>query len=130
MDKDELETRLKGWADEYGGGRYENIGFQSRNMLKTLIDHKGFVPDSRGFIPIPIKSAADEIEAIVRGMETGSYLKQARVLRCDYFLPNAPIETRLKNLNRIGISASRAGYYDYLAQAKAYVAGALMKAVA
>jgi hypothetical protein len=130
MDRAELERRLKGWAEEYGGGRYENIGYHSRNMLQTLVEHRGFVPDSRGFIPVPIRSAADEVEQVVNRMEADGWFKQGRVLRCDYFLPNIPMATRLTNLRRIGIQTSRAGYYDFLAQAKAFVAGALVKAVA
>jgi len=34
-----LDERLKNWADEYGGGKYENIGYQSKNMLQTLMEH-------------------------------------------------------------------------------------------
>jgi hypothetical protein len=130
MDRAELERRLKGWAAEYGGGRYENIGYQSRNMLQTLVEHQGFVPDSRGFIPIPIRSAADEVEQTVNRMEADGWYKQGRVLRCDYFLPNIPMDVRLRNLRHIGVQTSRAGYYDFLAQAKAFVAGALTKVVA
>ena len=130
MNRAELELRLEGWAQEYGGGRYENIGFASRNLLQTLIEHGGFVPDSRGFVPVSIRSAADEVEAVVREMESGDYFKPGRVLRCDYFLPNVPMDVRLKNLKRVGISTSRAGYYDLLAQAKAYVAGALREVAA
>jgi hypothetical protein len=130
MDRAELERRLKGWAEEYGGGRYENIGYQSRNMLQTLVEHQGFVPNSRGFIPVPIRSAADEVEQTVNRMEADGWYKQGRVLRCDYFLPNIPMDVRLRNLRRIGVQTSRAGYYDFLAQAKAFVAGALTKVVA
>lgn len=124
---DELESRLRGWASEYGGGRYENVGWSGHNLLQTLIEHKGFVPSARGFIPIPIRSAADEVEAVVCDMERGNYFRQGRVLRCEYFVPNAPMEVRLQNLKRTGISMSRAAYYDSLAQAKAYVAGAISK---
>lgn len=127
MQRHELETRLKGWADEYGGGKYEHVGWHSRNMLQTIIEHEGFIPDSRGYIPVPIRSAADEVEQAVNRMEADGWFKQGRVLRCDYFLPNAPMDTRFRNLRAIGIQLSRASYYDHLAQAKAYVAGALQK---
>jgi hypothetical protein len=130
MDKATLEARLKGWAEEYGGGRYEHVGWHSRNLLQTLVEHQGFVPNARGFIPIPIRSAADEVETLVVRMEAAEYYRQGRVLRCDYFLPNLPMDVRLRNLRQIGIQTSRAGYYDLLAQAKAYVAGALAHAMA
>jgi hypothetical protein len=130
MDKKALEGRLENWAEEYGGGRYEDIGYASRNILQTLIEHKGFIPSSRGFIPIPIRSMADEVESAVRLMESLRYFRQGRVIRCEYFIRTAPMEVRLSNLKRIGISTSRAGYYDYLAIAKAFVAGKLAKEAA
>jgi len=127
IDRESLEIRLNGWVQEYGGGRYENIGYPSSNILKTLIDHEGFIPSSRGFVPIPIRSAADEVEAAVKEMEKSDWLRCARVLRSDYFLPNVPIEVRLRNLQREGVHLSRTSYYEHLAQAKAYLAGALMR---
>lgn len=130
IDKTELEGRLKAWADEYGGGKYENVGWHSRNLLQTLVEHQGFVPSARGYIPVPIRSAADEVEQAVREMEAGDWYRQARVLRCDYFLPNLPVEVRLKNMRQIGLPMSRAGYYDLLAQGKAFISGRLSRAIA
>lgn len=129
IDRTELEARLKGWAQEYGGGKYENVGWHSRNLLQTLIEHKGFIPNGRGYVPVPIRSAADEVEQIVNEMESGGYYKQGRVVRCDYFLPNVPMDVRLRNLKHIGVDMSRASYFDHLAQAKALITGALRKAV-
>lgn len=130
IEKQALEARLLAWAEEYGGGKYANVGWSGRNLLATLIEHEGFVPDARGFIPIPIRSPADEVESVVIGMETGGWLRQAKVLRCDYFQPTLDIESRLRSMRAIGFSMSRTAYYDLLTQAKAYVAGALSKAVA
>ncbi len=130
MDKKQLDARLQNWAEEYGGGRYENIGYASQNILQTLIEHKGFVPSSRGFVPVPIQSAADEVESAVRMMESIGYFRPGRVLRCEYFVQRAPIEVRLSNLRRIGISISRAVYYDYLAIGRAFVAGQLTRNIA
>ena len=125
LGKDELKSRLIAWAQEYGGGRYENIGYSSRNMLAVLIAHKGFIPDSRGFIPVPIRTAADEVEDAVADMEKGGMFKPGRVVRCEFFLPHAPEEERLGYLKRIGIPMSRAGYYIYLGQGMAFLAAAL-----
>ncbi|KRC35099.1 MULTISPECIES: hypothetical protein [unclassified Lysobacter] len=130
MDRRKLDARLEAWAAEYGGGRYEEIGYPSRNILKTLIEHEGFVPSARGYIPTPIYTAADEIEAAVRGMDEIGYGRQAHVLRCEYFMPDAHMELRLTNLAQVGVKISRAGYYDYLAIAKAYIAGQLNRAAA
>lgn len=121
----QLEARLVAWAEEYGGSRYANVGWSGHNSLSTLIEHQGFMPDSRGFIPIPIRSPADEVEQVVRSMEKGAWERQAKVLRCDYFHPTWAIDVRLRAMVAAGFPMSRAGYYDLLAQAKACVAGAL-----
>lgn len=124
---DELEARLVAWAKEYGEGRGPGIGWSGQNLLQTLVDHRGFVPNSRGYVPVPIHTGADEVETIVRGMEATGWYRCAQALRCDYNRPNISIEQRLQMMRRIGLAMSRAGYYDYLAQAKAFVAGALFR---
>lgn len=130
IDRTALESRLRNWAEEYGGSKYANVGWPGRNMIQTLVEHQGFVPDARGFIPVPIRSLADDVEAVVREMEQGDYHRQAKALRCDYFQPSMAIDVRLQRMRAIGLPMSRAGYYDLLAQAKAFVAGALSRAEA
>lgn len=130
IDSMELENRLKNWAQEYGGGRYPNVGWQGRNLIQTLIEHKGFVPSSRGYIPVPIRSAADEVEKIVRDMEQSDMARQASALRCDYFMPNIPVSDRLRRMTKRGHPMSRAAYYDVLSQGKSYLRGALSRAEA
>lgn len=125
MIESDLQERLKNWAQEYGGGRTQYIGFNSRNLLQVLIDHKGEVPSSRGYIPVPTQTAADDIEEIVVAMQIGGRFKIAMVLRCEYFNPHAPIEQKLARLRDIGLPMSRAGFYNFLKEAVAYVDGAL-----
>lgn len=125
IDGIELERRLLGWAQEYGGSKYANVGWQGINLLQTLVDHKGFVPSTRGYIPVPIRSAADEVEAIVRRMEEADMARYARVLRCDYFLPNISVDDRLRKMRRVGFGMSRSIYYSVLDGAKLYVRGEL-----
>lgn len=125
IDSIELERRLLGWAQEYGGGRYANVGWQGINLLQTLVEHKGFVPNSRGYVPVPIRSAADEVESIVRDMEDGDMRRYAKVLRCDYFLPNLSVDERLQKMRRAGFGMSRASYYAVLDGAKMYLRGEL-----
>lgn len=119
-----IEELLTSWAQEYGGGNNPGLDFPSRSPLQTVIDHHGFSPSSAGFIPIPIRTKADEIEIIVREMATGEYRKQAHILCCDYFNPGFAIDQRIDILRRAGIQVSRAGYYEGLSIAKAYVWGA------
>lgn len=130
LGKSDLESRLIAWAKDYGGGRYENIGFSSRNLLQTLIEHGGFVPDARGFSRAPVKTSADEVDDAVREMESGGMFKQGRVLRCEYFLYDSGEDVKLRNLRSIGLPMSRAGYYIYLGQAKAFLSAALTRKAA
>lgn len=123
----ELEERLVQWGKEYGGKDNPRIGWPSQSTLQTVSDHHGFAPGGAGFIPIPIRTAADEVEAIVRQMEEEGYFRPGRVLRCDYFQPNWAMDQRLTHLRKIGLPMSKAGYYDYLNVAKAYVHGALRR---
>ncbi|WP_052688066.1 hypothetical protein [Xanthomonas sp. MUS 060] len=125
MDKKLLESRLVQWAEEYGGGRYENIGYQTQNVLQSLVEHKGFLPGGSSYRPILINTPGDEVESAVRAMESSGYLRPAHTLRCEYFLKKAPIEVKLSKLRRIGVDIKRPTYYDYLSIAKAFVAGKL-----
>lgn len=115
-----VEQRLQQWAREYAdcpGGNW--------TILARLIDHKGFVPDSRGYTPVPINTLADEIEQIVNGMGKIGLRRQALVLRCEYFDRHSPDIARLDHLRELGESMSRTGYYDALNLGRAYIAGKL-----
>lgn len=127
MDRKQLELRLTNWAEEYGGGRYEDIGYPGRNMLQSLVEHRGFLPSSGGFIAVPINTPADEVEDTVRCMEASGYDRPGLVLRCEYFLVESAMETKLANLARVGVAIKRPTYYDYLAIAKAFVMGQLSR---
>lgn len=130
MDKKQLEARLVQWAEEYGGGRYEDIGFASRNVLQSLIEHQGFVPSGGGYRGILVNTPGDEVQSAVLAMEAFGYVRPARTIRCEYFLKSAPLELKLQNLRRVGIDIKRPTYYDYLAIGKAFVMGQLSKEMA
>ena len=122
---DELERRLTNWAQEYGGGRYEHVGWHSRSVLAALIEHKGEIPNSRGYIPIPTQTQADEVECVVRRMAPAGLYRAECVLRCEYFMYHSAEESKLCSLRAIGMPLGRSAYYSELARAKAFVAGAL-----
>lgn len=119
----DLEARLVEWADEYRGGRYENIGYASQNILQTLIDHKGFVPSSRGFVPVATRSAADEVEEAVHalGKQAAGHVP-AMVIRCEYMCSHLPVEKRLARLRALGQNPGRVRYYQLLRLARIHVA--------
>lgn len=116
----QVEVRLQQWAREY-------IDHPSRSwtILAKLIDHAGFVPDARGYAPVPINTLADEVEKVVQAMGKNGMHREALVLRCEYFDMHSPDVARLDHLRALGQPMSRAGYYTALAVAKAYVAGKL-----
>ena len=125
-----LEELLIHWGREYGGKDYARLGWPGKSTLQTVADHHGFAPGSPGFIPVPVRTKADEVESAVREMEACGYFKAGRVLRCDYFSPNLAMSQRLDALRKIGVPISKAGYYTYLATAKAYVHAALRRRAA
>lgn len=127
INDEDLKVRLVEWASEYTKDGPGN-GWPGRNFLATLIDHKGFVPSSRGYVPVATRTAADEVEQAVIAMERTGYFKPGCVVRCEYFMSRAPIDSKLQNLKAIGLPMSKAGYYLYLGQAHAFLAGALKRA--
>ena len=120
-----VEARLVDWAREYGGGRYEAIGWSTGpHILAKLIEFGGFMPGSgapRGTIAM---TAADEVEKIVKRLAIG-WPDHALILRCDYFHPGMAMDGRLDLLRRARVKVSKAGYYAKLESAKLYMAGAL-----
>lgn len=126
----DLDELLIHWGREYGGRDDSRIGWPGKSTLQTVADHHGFAPASPGFIPVPIRTKADEVEAVVREMESLGYFRPGRVLRCDYFNPAWAMSQRLDWLKKIGLPMSRAGYYDYLNVAKAYVHAAMRRKAA
>ena len=120
-----VDSRLKDWAREYGGGRYVALGFSTgEHVLAKLIQFGGFLPGSSGPKGMTALTAADEVERVVKRLASG-WPDHARVLRCDYFRPDMAMPARLDLLRSAGTKLGRAGYYTKLESAKLYVAGAL-----
>lgn len=120
----ELDAILLAWADEYGGGKYENIGYPSRSYLARLMEC-GHAPVTHGHVHSHRRTQSDDIEKIVSDMEGSGMYKQGKALRCEYFLARAPEEQKLQNLRAIGCGMSRAGFYQCLREAKAWMIAAL-----
>ena len=126
IDERELERRLREWADEFRGGRYEQLGYSGNTLIATLIAHKGFVPTGGGHRPVPTGTPADEIEAIVMQMEECGLRSEAQVLRIEYFQARLPLEAKLQRLRRVGQGMSKPTYYTRLRVASAFVMGRLL----
>lgn len=120
---DMLDQRLRAWADEYAGGKYEDVGYPHASPLASLMRYHG--PAPQGLHPRSIiDTESDEVEAAVRALESsdGGY-RAGRVLRAEYWMPGAAEVSRLQALERAGLRMSRATYYQQLAVARAHVAG-------
>jgi|GEM_PF-1357988 len=108
-----LDERLKNWADEYGGGKYENIGYASKNMLQTLIEHRGEPPDSGGFKRISHRTLADEVEDAVQILLKDNDRKISRsghIIRIEHFRPDLTVKDKIGKLRLIGVSVSENFY--------------------
>lgn len=116
----DLEARLTEWGKEYGGGRDE---FASGGLspLYVMMKWHGRPPQGLGFTPI--NTAADEVHAAVKALaaQEQGWLP-AEVLRCEYWLPGQPIDSKLQKLRRIGDNVSRVRYYQHLRLARIHVA--------
>ena len=123
----ELEARLCEWAREYGGGAY--AGGRGGNIIATLMAHKGFVPSSRGYVPLPaLRTPAEDVEDAVMALSRDSF-RQACVIRAEYFIhEDEDVRFRLDALRKLwGVSIGRTTYYDELAKAKAFVANRILR---
>lgn len=128
---DELENRLRAWADDYRGGKYEDIGYPSTSSIATLMTYHG--PAPQGLHPRSVLcSETDEVEAAVQALEhRADGYRAGRVLRCEYWMRrDIPEKDRLRALARAGVHMSRATYYAQLRIARVHVAGWLRLTVA
>lgn len=130
----ELDGVLEQWRKEYGWGGMPTKGGSASHIIQRLIDHQGFLPNSRGYVPVPIKTQADEVDATISAMQTmrgetdrpNEYFRAAMVLRCEYLTPyDWPESERLASMGRIGMSMSRTTYYNAIKFGRAFLAGAL-----
>lgn len=120
-----LRARLEGWAAEYAGGRYEHVGWPGKSSLATAMKYHGPAPSGLAEV-VQIDTPGDEVEGYVRELERArDGFRPGRVLRCEYWMADAPEEGKLQALRNMGLPMSRQGYYGYLKQARFYVAGRL-----
>ena len=116
----DLEQRLVEWGKEYGGSRYEHAS-GGGSPLASLMKWHGRAPQGLGFVPT--STAADEVHAAVKALaaQEQGWLP-SEVLRCEYWLPGQPIDSKLQKLRAIGDNISRVRYYQHLRLARIHVA--------
>lgn len=118
-----LENRLIEWGHEYGGGRYEDTGWQGVSSLHSMIKYHGRPP--QGLNPKNVKdwTPADEVQKAVDAMARGAggYTLE-QVIRCHYMTPGLAMDSRIDRLRAIGCPMGRATYYRRLDEAHKIVA--------
>jgi len=126
------ELVLEEWGRMYGGSRYENIGYPSISTIATLIEHRGFRPDSQiAKLCVRIDSVSDEVESIVMRLQRQGIdgEAEAHCLRVAYD-PDAHKESlrisRIRSLGRrihnpLMANIVRSGYYRRLKAAREFV---------
>jgi len=130
--EEQLREKLKAWIREYGDGGMPQE--KTWNIIQALIDHKGFVPSSRGYVGIPLQTVGDEVEHAVNAMaampampgEPNVCFKAAMALRAYYLTPlRWPEEERIRWLGLIGLRMSRHTYYRSVQLGRAFLMGFL-----
>lgn len=119
----ELERRLDEWAAEFGGSRYENIGWPNASPLAMMIDYHGRSPDGLGQQTRRQRTPADDVEEAVRALErqNGGFTP-ARIVCLEYTARSLPIEQKLIRMSRIGSRMNASRYYQHLYLARVHVA--------
>jgi hypothetical protein len=120
-----IKCRFRSWANENKGGWYENIGFSDRNILVSIEQHGGEVPDRTGYRGTLVNYLADQIEdMLVMMRKLKSFRTAARVVEAEYLQHRLPLEEKLRWLSRkYGISISPSTYYKELKLAEAVAVG-------
>lgn len=126
----DLEARLVEWANEYGGGRHENIGWQGISPVASIVKYHGRAPQGLNPSRLYTNGSSDEVELAVRALakqKSGS--TPAAVLRCHYAPGDADRPVRMQRLKAVGhdlgasIRTRDVRYSQHLRTAKIFVSG-------
>lgn len=121
----DLDAALVAWAREYGPGAAVQLGYPSQSISQKIIDYAGHSPDRGPYVRAPVRTQADEVDALVREMgRVGLHVAES-VITVDSFRPHWAMDQRLRALRVVGVEIGRTGYYDALRVARAYLLGAM-----
>lgn len=125
------EAMLQEWGRMYGGGRYEDIGYPSISTIATLIEHRGFRPDSQiAKLCVRLDSIADGVEVLVSRLQRQGIdgEAEAHCLRVAYDPSAGHEKARISRVQAIGkrigngimASIGRREYFRRLASAREF----------
>ena len=117
-----IKDRLEEWADWYGRGRDNYLGYPSKCTLARLIDGELLMNNNAGPKNMPTNERAEEIEKLVKEMAEQNYT-MATVLRCQYFL-HGSLRSKAKYLNKY-LKISHTQFKYYVDMSEQWLAGRL-----
>lgn len=127
------EAVLEEWGRSYGGAKYEEIGYPSISTIATLMEHRGFRPDSQiAKLCVNLDSISDIVESVVmrlqrQGIDGEAEAHCLRVAYDPYTNNEKRRIIRIKIIgdrinNRIMRNIARREYYRRLASAREFIA--------
>lgn len=120
----DLESRLVEWGREYGGGKYEDTGWQGASPLLTMMTYHGRAPQGLNPRNRKDRTPADDVHDAVQalGRQRGGW-NASCVIRAEYMLPGQPVIAKLQKLRAAGVSVSdKSRYSQLLREARIHVA--------
>lgn len=120
---DDLECRLAEWGREYGGGKYDDTGWQGVSNIYPLTKYHGRPP--QGLMPARkgSRTRADDVQdAVMALQEQPNGFRPAMVIRAEYLEPGKPFLSKQQGLKKIGQGMGRSDYYKSLKIARVHVA--------
>lgn len=119
----DLESRLTEWGIEYGGGKYEHIGWTGKSHLHGVMKWHGRPPDG---LSHHSSTRADDVQLAidtVQMSEMGPLL--VSILCGEYLTPGLTLESRLQRQRKLGNNIAKSQYYVRLQEARNAVAECL-----
>lgn len=119
----DLEYRLTQWGREYGGGKYEDIGWQGLSPLAVMMRYQGRSPQGLNPRSTKDRTPADEVQDAIQKLSdsSGGY-GLAHIIRCEYLTPGLANESRRQRLAELGHRVGKTAYYEQLNRAKDFIA--------
>lgn len=109
-----LEDRLREWAREYGGGRYDDTSWQGISPMHSLMKYHGRPP--QGLNPKSTKdwTPADDVQRALDVMLSDGQWAPVQVITAFYMAPWMAMEERMQRLRDQGLPMGQATFYRHL----------------
>jgi hypothetical protein len=98
----DLESRLVEWGKEYGGGKYEDVGWHGYSPLITLMTYHGQAPQGLNPRTSKDRTPADDVEDAITTLasQQGGW-HAANIIRAEYTLSGKPVDAKIQILRSL-----------------------------